>query len=1230
MAKKHWRQNGPSQQGARSSAGRVRTFAQANPNNMYAGIADTEQYDGEVNAHLTERFGRASIRESTAVPDDNIPTSAPARINNDIREYMKLARKPVIAGPWVDRPEVPSSSEILPPRKPGFLSTDLQPLIDVGGGIRPHRAEGAYGSIEEYLGTTYELLSEDSNRPLREAVEEVRQSPYKDESEYESKSIGIYEPVYITGVVLPLRGGFATRVAFSLSRVKKFIRWEQSKRLITGSLIALSPVDDAFKTICILATVAARPLSALGQNPPEIDLFFARPEEQEIDPMKKWMMVECRSSFFEASRHTLMALQHMMREPFPLSEHLVEVNKDVGPPAYVKHNPFVNLSSLVSMEESAAFENINVLDEWPAPSLLSLDKSQSKALNHMLTKKLAIVQGPPGTGKTHVSVVMLKVLRDNLRRDDSPIIITAQTNHAVDQILRHTKEFEPNFIRLGGRSKDTDIKKRTLFEVRRSVPPQKQPGSQKNQATSALRKLANEIQMLLTPLEANKAPLDHRVLLRLGLFTPEQAKSLEIDSQSTMGISPVDNPGILMEQWLGRCLAPCERPSQPDDYSWGYEEEEFEVEQILEMEAEAVAQDDDDIEALRGPYILLSDNYRGKGDSKLTVDGIRKLLQTTDDLTTIPAMDRGAIYNFFKREVKAFLLTEVRKLAKVYNEQIEQRKIGAWEEDVRLLSEQRIIGCTTTGLSKYRALISALRPRIILVEEAAETMEAPVTAACLPTLEHLILVGDHQQLRPHTQVKAFEDEPYYLNLSLFERLVRNEVTYSTLTRQRRMIPEIRRLLAPIYENTLKDHASVEDLANRPPVEGMGGTNSFYFCHEWPESRDGNQSTLNEQEAKMITGFVDYLVLNGVEAPKITLLTFYNGQRKRLLRECRNHQNSQAFAGIKVVTVDGYQGEENDIVILSLVRSNHHHKIGFLSSDNRACVALSRAKRGFYIFGNAELLACESRVWARVVDIMYKDSKVQVKSGQKRRVGYNLPLQCTAHNRKIWIEDPADWDEIHGGCDRKCGGTLPCQHKCPYRCHPFGHDQINCMMPCNRHLSCGHTCVAVCSDACRCQVCERRGNGTKAMLKAVPNGQQLPSATNNLVTNTTYQMPVNPMPASRTPAAPGGSNEKWSTYVNGGVAADDARYMKKRKDEAQNLELIRNTPPTAGPSLNPTKLIEISPEKKAISGNANLLIDLDLDLGTALNPSHAPHSWAKAASSNKKGKAPAKSNMSLLD
>jgi helicase required for RNAi-mediated heterochromatin assembly 1 len=384
--------------------------------------------DGELNAHLTEQFGRVSVRDNSAVLDDNIPTSAPFRANEDIRNYYQIAQKPVTAGPWIQKPEIPSPSEILPRKKPDLVFNELQALIDVGETLRGHKAEGAYESNEEYLGTKYELLREDAIRPLREAVEEIRQSPYKNEAEYNNNSIGIYEPVYITSLVFSPRG-LATRVAFSLSRVKKHIRWEQSKRLITGSLVALSPVEDAFQTTCVLATVAARPLSALDQNPPEIDLFFARPGDQEIDPMKKWMMVECRASFFEASRHTMLALQHLMREPFPLSEHLVKVQKEVKPPEYIKHNPYVNLSSLVSMEESANFENVNVLEEWPSSSSLSLDRSQSKALNRMLTSKVAIIQGPPGTGKTHVSVVMVKVQRDNLRKEDSPIIVSARASY---------------------------------------------------------------------------------------------------------------------------------------------------------------------------------------------------------------------------------------------------------------------------------------------------------------------------------------------------------------------------------------------------------------------------------------------------------------------------------------------------------------------------------------------------------------------------------------------------------------------------------------------------------------------------------------------------------------------------------------------------------------------------------------------------------------------------------
>jgi helicase required for RNAi-mediated heterochromatin assembly 1 len=360
--------------------------------------------------------------------------------------------------------------------------------------------------------------------------------------------------------------------------------------------------------------------------------------------MRKWIMVECRNSFFEASRHTLLALQQLMREPFPLSKYLVHVQQDVEPPSYIKYNPYVNLSSLVSMEESAEYENVNVLEDWPTMGSHSLDNSQSKALKRMLTSELAIVQGPPGTGKTFVSVVALQIACDNLRKDDSPIIVTAQTNHALDQLLRHTSQFEPNYIRLGGRSKDKEIKKRTLFEVRQELPKQKQPGSQKVQATIALRKLTVQCQLLLAPLEANKGPLDHKLLEKLRLITKEQAESLEMESRCTMGGSSTDSPGILMEQWLGRCLTPCDRPIGPEQFDWGYEEEDLEVEQLKELEAEAVAKDDDDIEALHGPVTLLRDNYKGTGVSMSNTQ-IQDILRETDDLTMIPVTERGTIYN---------------------------------------------------------------------------------------------------------------------------------------------------------------------------------------------------------------------------------------------------------------------------------------------------------------------------------------------------------------------------------------------------------------------------------------------------------------------------------------------------------------------------------------------------------------------------------------------------------
>lgn len=86
--------------------------------------------------------------------------------------------------------------------------------------------------------------------------------------------------------------------------------------------MALTPARDMFKTICRVAIVAARPLDGVQKNPPEIDIFFASPEEIEIDPQQEWVMVECRDGYFEAYRHTLRSLQRMSMETYCASCHM--------------------------------------------------------------------------------------------------------------------------------------------------------------------------------------------------------------------------------------------------------------------------------------------------------------------------------------------------------------------------------------------------------------------------------------------------------------------------------------------------------------------------------------------------------------------------------------------------------------------------------------------------------------------------------------------------------------------------------------------------------------------------------------------------------------------------------------------------------------------------------------------------------------------------------------------
>lgn len=90
------------------------------------------------------------------------------------------------------------------------------------------------------------------------------------------------------------------------------------------------------------------------------------------------------------------------------------------------------------------------------------DDSQREAIKSILTREVAIIQGPPGTGKTFVGskiVEMLLKSKKKLKAYKGPIFVVCYTNHALDQFLEHILAFTDKVLRMGGRSRNPDLKR---------------------------------------------------------------------------------------------------------------------------------------------------------------------------------------------------------------------------------------------------------------------------------------------------------------------------------------------------------------------------------------------------------------------------------------------------------------------------------------------------------------------------------------------------------------------------------------------------------------------------------------------------------------------------------------------------------------------------------------------------------------------------------------------------
>ncbi|KAL4882176.1 P-loop containing nucleoside triphosphate hydrolase protein [Aspergillus karnatakaensis] len=644
---------------------------------------------------------------------------------------------------------------------------------------------------------------------------------------------------------------------------------------------------------------------------------------------------------------------------------------------------------------------------------VTLDSSQMQSLVSGLTQRVSLIQGPPGTGKSFVGALLAKALWE---RSKETVLVMCYTNHALDQFLEDLLDIgigSSSIVRLG--SKSTQRTESLKLSVQQAH----------YKRTQASWHVIDELKGKFANLSEEMSAA-FSAYLNFNLTADTMLEYLEFEEPE---FHDAFNP-----------------PEQPDGMTLVGEGGKLVTSQYL-----------------------YNRWVQGKNHSLSFPD------ELSDRACEVWQMDKES------RQAKLAIWTDRLLEEQVANVQglmtrmnrCERKLAEMWSEKTReILVSKRIIGCTTTGAAMHARELSAVSPGIVLLEEAGEILESHVLTALGSHTKQLIMIGDHQQLRPKINNYALSVEKglgYDLNCSLFERLVLSGYPHSTLAKQHRMVPEISTLVRNL---TYPDLLDGDKTMNRPAPRGLQDR-VIFIDHIQPEGTlggvtdrndtSGKGSKQNSFEAHLVLKVVRYLGQQGYGTDKLVVLTPYLGQLHLLREELRKESDPvlndldsydlvraglMSHAGaqhvkrpIKLSTIDNYQGEESDIVIASLTRSNKNGEIGFMGAPQRLNVLLSRARDILIMIGNSKTFLGSRKgkqIWKPFIDQLQTSGHLYD----------GLPVKCEQHPQRLALpKSPEDFDKLcpDGGCEEPCGTKLNCGlHDCPHKCHQLSdHSKMPC-------------------------------------------------------------------------------------------------------------------------------------------------------------------------------------------
>ena len=341
-----------------------------------------------------------------------------------------------------------------------------------------------------------------------------------------------------------------------------------------------------------------------------------------------------------------------------------------------------------------------------------------------------------------------------------------------------------------------------------------------------------------------------------------------------------------------------------------------------------------------------------------------------------------------------------KKGSESYHQKLERLKSRATELEIRinseLLGEARVIACTLVG-SAHR-LLEGMKFGTLFIDEAAQALEA---ACWIPMrrASRVILAGDHCQLPP--TVKSIAALRAGLGKTLMERIAENKPEVVTLLKiQYRMNEEIMRFSsdwfyhgevesAPQikYRSILEDDSPItwidtSNEENQVTIEGddvvSGEKRDDMNFHEQFVGESFGRINKAEADLTLLT-LAEYLTQVGKrrvleESIDVGIISPYRAQVQYLKRLLKKYEFFKPYRRlISVNTVDGFQGQERDVILISLVRSNDEGQIGFLKDLRRMNVAMTRARMKLIILGDKSTMTKHpfyQKLWEYVEGLLY--------------------------------------------------------------------------------------------------------------------------------------------------------------------------------------------------------------------------------------------------------------------